>query len=572
MHIKIEETAEEAAKKAEKELESAIDNHKSFIFEAGPGAGKTYSLHNSLDYIIEKYGADIRNNHQKIGCISYTNTAVDEINERVGKNSLIVSKTIHGFCWDFMINYKKEIRKILSDDKDWGNIIADSEIEINKQEIVYETGNKRKITEREIYLKHDDIPVIFSKLCQYEKFRAILTKKYPFLFIDEYQDSNNLFVNSLIDVYENIRSSSIIGLFGDHWQSIYENNTCGKITDDRLTLINKEANFRSCIDIVDFLNKLRPELIQHPKKQEKGVIKVYHTNSWVGERRRGSQWKGELPEDERNKYFEIVKKQFYNDDVNESNSKILILTHKLLSSYQNYENILKSFSSGMDAVIENEYISFLKDLEDTIKYYENKEYAKVFQLNNNLKISSVEDKKLIKKELKNFKNVRCNKTIGEIIEHLKSCRMIILSPKIRELENKLTNYIDNKEEDDKYFEEILKLKKVQYAEIIPLKDYIDKLTPFSTQHNVKGEEYDNILAVFGRGWNKYNFNEMIEKLGAGSEDNNFIRSRNLFYVCVSRAIHNLTILFTEELSEPSLNSLKKMVGEDNVVDIVKESE
>ena len=31
--------AEEAAKKANKQLESVIDNRKSFIFEAGPGAG-----------------------------------------------------------------------------------------------------------------------------------------------------------------------------------------------------------------------------------------------------------------------------------------------------------------------------------------------------------------------------------------------------------------------------------------------------------------------------------------------------------------------------------------------------
>ena len=61
--------AEEAAEKANKELELAIANHESFIFEAGPGAGKTYSLHNSLDYVIENYDEDIRNNHQKIGCI-----------------------------------------------------------------------------------------------------------------------------------------------------------------------------------------------------------------------------------------------------------------------------------------------------------------------------------------------------------------------------------------------------------------------------------------------------------------------------------------------------------------------
>ena len=565
--------AEEAAEIANEKLKAAIDNHESFIFEAGPGAGKTYSLHNSLDYIIEKYGENIRNNHQKIGCISFTNTAVDEINERVDKNPLIVSNTIHGFCWNFMNGYQKEIRKILSDDEDWRNIIADSEIEINKQKIVYETGNKREITEREIYLKHDDIPVIFSKLCQYEKFCAILINKYPFLFIDEYQDSNNLFVNSLINAYEDVPSSSIIGLFGDHWQSIYENNTCGKINDDRLTLINKEANFRSYTDIVGFLNKLRPELIQYPKKQEKGIIKAYHTNSWVGKRKGGSHWKGELPEDERNKYFEIVKKQFYSDDVDGSNSKILILTHKLLSSYQNYENILNSFRFNDDVIKrENEYISFLIDLEDMIEYYENKEYAKLFQLNNNLKISSIEDKKLINAELETFKNMRLNKTIGEIIEHLKSCLMITLSPKIMELENKLINYIDNKEEEDKYFEEILNLKKVPYNEIIPLKDYIEEFTPFSTQHNVKGEEYEHILAVFGRGWNKYNFNEMIGKLDAGSEDDKFIRSRNLFYVCVSRAICNLTILFTEELSEVSLNKLKEMVGEENVVDIVKECE
>ena len=108
--------AEEAAKKANKQLESVIDNRKSFIFEAGPGAGKTYSLHNSLDYIIENYGEILRNNHQKIACISFTNTAVDEINERVDKNPLIVSSTIHGFCWDFMNGYQKEMRNILSNE------------------------------------------------------------------------------------------------------------------------------------------------------------------------------------------------------------------------------------------------------------------------------------------------------------------------------------------------------------------------------------------------------------------------------------------------------------------------
>lgn len=562
--------AEKAAEIANEKLESAIDNHKSFIFEAGPGAGKTFSLHNSLDYIIENYSEKLRNNHQKIACISFTNTAVDEINERVDKNPLIVSSTIHGFCWNFMNGYQKEMIQIISNEDKWRRTIEESEIGINKQEVVYETGNKREISEKEIHLTHNDIPKIFSKLCEYKKFCTILINKYPFLFIDEYQDSNKYFVNSLIGAYEGSENSSIIGLFGDHWQTIYDNDTCGKIDDDRLIIINKEANFRSYPKIVEFLNKLRPELIQNPNKKEKGIIKVYHTNSWTGLRKRGTHWNGELPDEERIKYFKIVKEEFSSECIDETNSKILVLTHKLLSSYQNYENILKSFKYNDDAIKkENAYISFLIDLEDMIEYYDKKKYAEFFQLNN-IKITSINDKKLIKNEIESIKKMRESKTIGEVLEHLKTCKKITLSPKIEELENKLNKCLENDEDLDRYFEEILKLKEVQYSEIIPLKEYINEHTPFSTQHNVKGEESENVLAVFGKGWNRYNFNDMLEKLGTGNKENKFIQCRNLFYVCVSRAICNLHILFTEKLSETSLNKLKEMVGEENVIDIVKE--
>ncbi len=562
--------AEKAAEKANEKLQSSIDNRESFIFEAGPGAGKTYSLHNSLDYIIKKYSETLRSKHQKIACISFTNTAVDEINDRVDKNPLIVSSTIHNFCWNLINGYQKEMREIISNEEKWKRSIEESEIEISKQKVVYETGNKREISEKEIYLKHEDIPKIFSRLCEYKKFSRILINKYPFLFIDEYQDSNKYFVKSLIDAYEGSENSSIIGLFGDHWQTIYDNDTMEKNPDKISTIINKEANFRSYTNIVEFLNKLRPELIQNPNKEEHGIIKVYHTNSWTGERRSGSVWKGELQDEERFKYFEIVKERFLSECTDKSNSKILILTHKLLSSYQNYENIIKSFRYNEDVIKkENAYISFLIDLEDMIQYYDDKKYADFFQLNN-LKISSINDKKLIKMEIESIKNMRETKTIGEVIEHLKTCEKITLSPKIEELENKLNKHLENGEEPDRHLNEILKLKDVQYNEIIPLNEYIKEHTPFSTQHNVKGEEYENVLAVFGKGWNRYNFNDMLEKIGTENKEDKFIRCRNLFYVCVSRAICNLHILFTEKLSETSLNKLKEMVGEENVVDIVKE--
>lgn len=94
---------------------------------------------------------------------------------------------------------------------------------------------------------------------------------------------------------------------------------------------------------------------------------------------------------------------------------------------------------------ENEYISFLIDLEDIVQYYDDKKYADFFQLNN-LKISSINDKKLIKTEIESIKNIRETKTIGEVIEHLKTCEKITLIPKIEELENKLNKYLENNEE------------------------------------------------------------------------------------------------------------------------------
>ncbi|MEN4478606.1 3'-5' exonuclease [Mycolicibacterium cosmeticum] len=101
---------------------------------------------------------------------------------------------------------------------------------------------------------------------------------------------------------------------------------------------------------------------------------------------------------------------------------------------------------------------------------------------------------------------------------------------------------------------------------------LSESTAFSTKHAVKGAEFNDVVVLLGRGWAQYDFARMLslypnrDKL-ADSERARFERSRNLFYVAVSRAKHNLALLFTQELDATALGTLTEWVGAENVVSV-----
>ncbi len=73
-----------------------------------------------------------------------------------------------------------------------------------------------------------------------------------------------------------------------------------------------------------------------------------------------------------------------------------------------------------------------------------------------------------------------------------------------------------------------------------------------------------------RGWNQYNWNQMLEFMENGYPNNkkdSFERNRNLFYVACSRAKHNLTLLITQQLSADALARLSYLFGGDQIVDL-----
>jgi DNA helicase-2/ATP-dependent DNA helicase PcrA len=113
------------------------------------------------------------------------------------------------------------------------------------------------------------------------------------------------------------------------------------------------------------------------------------------------------------------------------------------------------------------------------------------------------------------------------------------------------------------------LRAVSYREIVALCRYLSGHSPFETKHGVKGAEFENVLVVVGRGWNRYNFNEMLELARNAAQvpankQAAFERNRNLFYVTCSRPKRRLAVLFTQELSDAAMQTVAGWFGDANV--------
>lgn len=92
--IYTEEVLNEAAEENEKIIQT-LKTGKSFVVEAGAGAGKTTSLNYVIDWIQDHWWKKFHLRKQKVVCITYTNAAVNIILSRLKDCSFIEPMTIH---------------------------------------------------------------------------------------------------------------------------------------------------------------------------------------------------------------------------------------------------------------------------------------------------------------------------------------------------------------------------------------------------------------------------------------------------------------------------------------------
>lgn len=566
--------AEEASRRALAEVYGCLERKESFLVEAGAGAGKTYTLVKALQFLVNHYQHSLAQRHQKIACITFTNVAKDEIDARTDRSPVIYCNTIHAFCWSLINGFQPQLRDRLLSLQHWPDKIAEVG-DLEKRAVEYELGH-RSINDRRVSIHHDDVLNLTIALMGSAKFRRILTDKYPIILIDEYQDTNAGWIGAIKNHFLGQEGSPQFGFFGDHWQKIYGEG-CGKLQHPSLTVVGKQANFRSVSTVVDCLNRMRPELPQFVvDPNEQGSVRIFHTNTWTGARQTGGHWGGDLPTEAADLALQTVLVRLAEDgwELSPKSTKILMLTHRVLAGKQGYPSIPEVFTYNESFTNkENPHIAYFADvLEPACEAYLSRRYGEMFKaLGSNVPaIRAQADKKKWSDAMDRLIELRTSATVGDVVDHLLAVRRPRVPNAVERRERELREF-DPEAGDElpRVLMEISDLRAVQYQEIISLCRYLSGHSPFETKHGVKGAEFENVLVVNGRGWNWYNSNEMLEFAGGAAQvpankQAAFERDRNLFYVSCSRPKRRLAVLFTQELSAAAIHTVRGWFGDGNV--------
>lgn len=290
---------------------------------AGPGAGKTFWITRQIRQILQ---SGILGSTRKVACITYTNKAVQNIEENVGNScsSLEVS-TIHAFLYAHVIKpyfhliadeYNFAIEKLDGHDEDTimgyntlqncmpakkkfllsgfkkyselKNFIEKHSWQLNKGTIrLHSFDNNHsplpgfKIDEVKLYKKyiwreygvmyHDDVLFFAYQLInKYTPILDFIVAKFPYILIDEYQDTNSI----QHYIFQKLAASGAkVTIIGDKVQSIYgfaggdiKNITSFNAPDMKEYTIGD--NRRSTSSIVQFLNILRGDIQQQALRSE----------------------------------------------------------------------------------------------------------------------------------------------------------------------------------------------------------------------------------------------------------------------------------------------------------------
>lgn len=319
-----------------------------FLLSGGAGSGKTYTLVEVLREIIRE------NPTKKVACVTYTNAAVKEIERRVANNNLRVS-TIHDFLWDCISHFQSAlipaIIKLINDEV----ITRSVSMELPLAEDYFKTVEGFKGIQYKAYcrvgegiISHDEVLVLAEYMYStYPKLCEILKGTYPFILVDEYQDTSPIVVKILLEeIFAHPGQPCVVGFFGDAMQSIYDDGI-GNLDEYKypggcVYEVKKEQNRRNPSQVIALANQIRFDgLVQRASEDvtapnmidgrvKEGVIKfLYSTRD------------GETLDKVRN-YLTRENGWDFNDS---QRTKELNLTHNLIAGKAGFPNLMELHNS-----------------------------------------------------------------------------------------------------------------------------------------------------------------------------------------------------------------------------------
>jgi DNA helicase-2/ATP-dependent DNA helicase PcrA len=533
---------------ADEKIADAIRDGRSFLLDAGAGSGKTFSLVLALTVLRDEFRDALLPKHQQIACITYTNAAKNQILERIEYDDSIRVSTIHDFLWNLIKPFQREAKMALRDLN--AELPAASRRKQDPDEldealgaleaIVYSDRGSKFLAGR---IFHDDLIRIAALMFEkHPRLSVIAGAKYPFLFVDEYQDTFADVVEILLDGIRVHAPHVVIGFFGDSHQAIFE-NVVGELSEehrDDLEMIVKEENYRCATAVIDLLNRFRTDIQQQPAGENVEGAALY-----VGF--------AKADDDSPRVGYDLARPQL-EASPEFDNAKVLYLTHRLIARKTGYGDLhdayrarggfaLDRFQFGEDTVAK--WLAFeVIPLATSWSEGASGEAVEILR-RNGFSLESYAAKKAVADSLEQLAlMMEGGHSIGAVIQHIQASELLIPVDAVvdglalAELEE------DDVEEDRKADWKLFRaLRDVDAHQVLVYRRFLERNTPYVTKHGVKGDEFDTVVVVLddkGARWNMYSFANLLS--GADKSEARFRRTSNLFYVCCSRAQRNLVVI------------------------------
>lgn len=594
----------------------SLSDPKSFFLFAGAGSGKTRSLIHALDKIKKQYGRQLKLSGQKVGVITYTNAACDEINRRLEFDTAFHVSTIHSFAWSLINGFTKDI-------KIWIETNLRSEIqELEEKQAKGRAGQasidrarkieskrKRLETLREIKkftynpngdnverdsLSHSEaIKVCSDFLIQKATMQKLLVTKFPLLLVDESQDTNKHLMDALFEVQQNNSDCFALGLLGDMMQRIYSDgkDKLGQNLPEGWVTPAKQMNHRSASRIVELINKIRANVdkqSQTPRNDKgKGWVRLFI-----------------LPNSTKNKMeTEITACEAMANATGDpgwhgsnQNVKTLILEHHMAARRMGFEQMFEPLYK-----VDKFKTGLLDGTMPELRMFSTLVLPLVLALKNNNKyaVASIIREKsplLDKKTLKGISKdqtiqiKKARKAVNELyklwednndpilLEVLKSVaqnelfeipyRLIPIVQRSGEEQKAAEVEVDEEDKDIK-LEALNEFLSAPFSQIQPYADYINQSSPFDTHQGVKGREFPRVMVIIddteARGF-MFKYDKLFGvapltdtdiKNEREGNDTAQLRARRLFYVTCSRAEESLAIVAYSEDPQVVYNTALK---------------
>ena len=583
-------------------------NRRSFIVVAGAGSGKTTSLVKALAIIVKQHGPELRRNRKRVACITYTDIAAREIWADVGSDPIVHVSTIHSFMWMLIRSFQNDIRawverrigakldELREAAANFGPRVQQRTREKNQRDVeryerergriggvpnfTYGTGSNYS----KGLLGHDDVLKIATEfISERQLFRTLLAQQFPFIFVDESQDTTEGVVQALKAVELQMRGNFCLGFFGDPMQQIYPTGVGGIPCEAGWLSIPKPENFRCATSILSVANAIRrngDDLVQTRGRlvEVDGVLEPVAGTArifvlpTVGNRdeyiRRVREWVAHANGDE-------IWRPTDDDSV-----KLLVIVHRMAATRLGFGNLYAALNDGAPDAFKNGFldasawpirplVQFALPLSDALR--NGREFEAMSLLR--------EHCGLLKKEDLRGKNAQevlgrlresCLRiegmmrpaegcTIRDVLVFLRDSQLMSLDPRILAyLEQQLPPPDEGAESDEeesgKEVSAMEAFLACAAAQLWGYERYLKDESPFSTQQGIKGAEFERVLVVLDDeegthtqfSYDKYfgikdPSDRDLKNIQEGRETT-VDRTRRLFYVCCTRAMRDLVVV------------------------------